>query len=223
MATITQFSGPTPQPPRYPMMHYGASPEQCAICEMWNSEWYDETGECYIVPMDNETQSDWKRWTTAVGQMCYYNIKTGQSTWEKPAELMTPLEKADASTEWTEYCTPEALRYYYNKVTKQSQWLIPDELQAARELAVKAENEHDGETRKTAGAIVSSTSVDLELGDEDDENKETKQEYTLLCEWVKQQLGDKVVKVQISKRSSSPCVLVSGKFGWFANMERLCC
>ncbi|KAM0899926.1 hypothetical protein ACQ4PT_020968 [Festuca glaucescens] len=64
---------------------------------------------------------------------------------------------------------------------------------------------------------------DLELGDEDeDKEKESKQEYTLLCDWIKQQLGDKVAKVQISKRlSSSPCVLVSGKFGWSANMERL--
>ncbi|CAD6218845.1 unnamed protein product [Miscanthus lutarioriparius] len=64
---------------------------------------------------------------------------------------------------------------------------------------------------------------DLELGDEDeDKEKERKQEYTLLCDWIKQQLGDKVAKVQISKRlSSSPCVLVSSKFGWSANMERL--
>ncbi|KAF0913803.1 hypothetical protein E2562_024890 [Oryza meyeriana var. granulata] len=64
---------------------------------------------------------------------------------------------------------------------------------------------------------------DLELGDEDeDKDNESKQEYTLLCDWIKQQLGDKVAKVQISKRlSSSPCVLVSGKFGWSANMERL--
>ncbi|KAK9934898.1 hypothetical protein M0R45_022027 [Rubus argutus] len=64
---------------------------------------------------------------------------------------------------------------------------------------------------------------DLELGDEDEvKDRETKQEYTLLCDWIKQQLGDKVAKVQVSKRlSSSPCVLVSGKFGWSANMERL--
>ncbi|KAF2916664.1 heat shock protein 90-5, chloroplastic [Oryza sativa Japonica Group] len=64
---------------------------------------------------------------------------------------------------------------------------------------------------------------DLELGDEDeDKENESKQEYTLLCDWIKQQLGDKVAKVQISNRlSSSPCVLVSGKFGWSANMERL--
>ncbi|KDP31417.1 hypothetical protein JCGZ_11793 [Jatropha curcas] len=64
---------------------------------------------------------------------------------------------------------------------------------------------------------------DLELGDEDEvTERETKQEYILLCDWIKQQLGDKVAKVQVSKRlSSSPCVLVSGKFGWSANMERL--
>ncbi|CAM8881397.1 unnamed protein product [Rhodiola kirilowii] len=64
---------------------------------------------------------------------------------------------------------------------------------------------------------------DLELGDEDEvKEREDKQEYILLCDWIKQQLGDKVAKVQVSKRlSSSPCVLVSGKFGWSANMERL--
>ncbi|XVF85729.1 hypothetical protein PTKIN_Ptkin17bG0140700 [Pterospermum kingtungense] len=64
---------------------------------------------------------------------------------------------------------------------------------------------------------------DLELGDEDEvKERETKQEYNLLCDWIKQQLGDRVAKVQISKRlSSSPCVLVSGQFGWSANMERL--
>ncbi|TYH67478.1 hypothetical protein ES332_D06G190200v1 [Gossypium tomentosum] len=64
---------------------------------------------------------------------------------------------------------------------------------------------------------------DLELGDEDEvKERETKQEYNLLYDWVKQQLGDKVAKVQISKHlSSSPCVLISGKFGWSASMERL--
>lgn len=59
-------------------------------------------------------------------------------------------------------------------------------------------------------------------GDEDEvKERETKQEYNVLCDWIKQQLGDKVAKVQVSNRlSSSPCVLVSGKFGWSANMER---
>ncbi|KAG6473486.1 hypothetical protein ZIOFF_067403 [Zingiber officinale] len=58
-------------------------------------------------------------------------------------------------------------------------------------------------------------------GDEDEVKvREEKQEYNLLCDWMKQQLDDKETKVQVSKRlCSSPCVLVSGKFGWSANME----
>ncbi|KAK3445828.1 hypothetical protein EUGRSUZ_A01044 [Eucalyptus grandis] len=64
---------------------------------------------------------------------------------------------------------------------------------------------------------------DLDLGDKDEEKeKVTKQEFGQTCDWMKKRLGDKVASVQISNRlSSSPCVLVSGKFGWSANMERL--
>ncbi|CAN6701847.1 unnamed protein product [Malus baccata var. baccata] len=64
---------------------------------------------------------------------------------------------------------------------------------------------------------------DLDLGDKNEEKeKEIKQEYGQTCDWIKKRLGDKVASVQISNRlSSSPCVLVSGKFGWSANMERL--
>ncbi|PKA49066.1 Endoplasmin like [Apostasia shenzhenica] len=64
---------------------------------------------------------------------------------------------------------------------------------------------------------------DLDLGDKDEEKeKQIKQEYGETCDWIKRRLGDKIASVQISNRlSSSPCVLVSGKFGWSANMERL--
>ncbi|ERN10631.1 heat shock protein 90-6, mitochondrial [Amborella trichopoda] len=64
---------------------------------------------------------------------------------------------------------------------------------------------------------------DLDLGDKnEDREKEMKQEYGKTCDWIKKRLGDKVASVQISNRlSTSPCVLVSGKFGWSANMERL--
>ncbi|CAH9116221.1 unnamed protein product [Cuscuta europaea] len=64
---------------------------------------------------------------------------------------------------------------------------------------------------------------DLDLGDKnEDTEKEMKQEFGPTCDWIKNRLGEKVASVQISNRlSSSPCVLVSGKFGWSANMERL--
>ncbi|XVF81481.1 hypothetical protein PTKIN_Ptkin15bG0158800 [Pterospermum kingtungense] len=64
---------------------------------------------------------------------------------------------------------------------------------------------------------------DLDLGDKNEEKeKVTKEEFGQTCDWIKKRLGEKVASVQISNRlSSSPCVLVSGKFGWSANMERL--
>ncbi|KAK8289826.1 hypothetical protein V6Z11_D07G214700 [Gossypium hirsutum] len=64
---------------------------------------------------------------------------------------------------------------------------------------------------------------DLDLGDKNEEKeKVTKEEFSRTCDWIKKRLGEKVANVQISNRlSSSPCVLVSGKFGWSANMERL--
>ncbi|GMP53696.1 hypothetical protein CsSME_00019088 [Camellia sinensis var. sinensis] len=64
---------------------------------------------------------------------------------------------------------------------------------------------------------------DLDVGDKNEEKeKEMKQEFGQTCDWIKKRLGDKVASVQISNRlSTSPCVLVSGKFGWSANMERL--
>ncbi|KAJ6401444.1 hypothetical protein OIU84_016789 [Salix udensis] len=67
------------------------------------------------------------------------------------------------------------------------------------------------------------TKEDMDLGDKNEEKEKImKQEFGQTCDWIKKRLGDKVASVQLSNRlSSSPCVLVSGKFGWSANMERL--
>ena len=55
----------------------------------------------------------------------------------------------------------------------------------------------------------------------EEKEKEMKQEFGQTCDWIKKRLGDKVAGVRISSRlSSSPCVLVAGKFGWSANMEK---
>ncbi|CAL1395733.1 unnamed protein product [Linum trigynum] len=85
-----------------------------------------------------QSAQDWQEHTAPDGRRYYYNKITRQSSWEKPLDLMTPLERADASTVWKEFTTPEGKTYYYNKVTKQSKWSIPEELKLAREQAQHA-------------------------------------------------------------------------------------
>ncbi|XP_073028401.1 pre-mRNA-processing protein 40A-like [Primulina eburnea] len=79
--------------------------------------------------------SEWKEHCSRDGKKYYYNKRTGISLWEKPLELMTPTERADASTGWREFTTPEGRKYYFHKVTKRSKWAIPDEVKLARERA----------------------------------------------------------------------------------------
>ncbi|KAJ8497340.1 hypothetical protein OPV22_007892 [Ensete ventricosum] len=101
--------------------------------------------------------SDWQEHTSADGKRYYYNKKTRQSIWEKPLELMTPIERADASTDWKEFTAADGRKYYYNKVTKQSKWTIPDELKLAREQAEKAATQPaPKETGTTVVSVASS-------------------------------------------------------------------
>jgi molecular chaperone HtpG len=62
--------------------------------------------------------------------------------------------------------------------------------------------------------------------DETEEEKKAKEEekaaFEPLVKSIKEILGDKVEKVLLSDRIvSSPCVLVTGEYGWSANMERI--
>jgi molecular chaperone HtpG len=65
----------------------------------------------------------------------------------------------------------------------------------------------------------------LELEETEEEKKKREEEvtqYNDLCSTVKEALGDKVEKVVVSNRiTDSPCVLVTGQFGWSSNMERI--
>merc|ERR1712039_126811 len=52
--------------------------------------------------------------------------------------------------------------------------------------------------------------------------EEIKAQYEPLCRLMKDILGDKVEKVIVSDRIvDSPCCLVTGEYGWSANMERI--
>ena len=73
--------------------------------------------------------------------------------------------------------------------------------------------------------LVCATKEGLKLSESEDEKKsfeEQKASTEGLCKLIKEVLDDKVEKVIVSNRlENAPCVLVTGEFGWSANMERI--
>jgi len=73
--------------------------------------------------------------------------------------------------------------------------------------------------------LVCATKEGLKLSESEDEKKtfeEQKAATEGLCKLIKEVLDDKVEKVVVSNRlDHAPCVLVTGEFGWSANMERI--
>ncbi len=73
--------------------------------------------------------------------------------------------------------------------------------------------------------LINVTKEGLKMDDSEEEKKEL-EEFTKsnekLCKLVKEVLGDNIEKAVVSNRlSESPCILVTGEYGWTANMERI--
>lgn len=87
------------------------------------------------------------------------------------------------------------------------------------EYAVQQLKEYDGKK------LISATKEGLKMDESEEEKKaleEAKSATEGLCKVVKEVLGDKVEKVMVSSRlEESPCCLVTGEYGWSANMERI--
>merc|ERR1712048_693371 len=87
------------------------------------------------------------------------------------------------------------------------------------EYAIQQLKDYQGKTMACA------TKEGLDLGLSEEEKKKAEEEkasFEDLCKKVKDILGSKVEKVIISDRMvNSPCSLVTGEYGWSANMERI--
>jgi len=87
------------------------------------------------------------------------------------------------------------------------------------EYAVQQLKEYDGKK------LLSATKEGLAIDEDEDEKKafeEAKAKTEGLCKLMKEVLDDKVEKVVVSNRlADSPCCLVTGEYGWSANMERI--
>lgn len=87
------------------------------------------------------------------------------------------------------------------------------------EYAVQQLKEFEGKK------LVCATKEGLKINESEDEKKsfeEAKAATEGLCKLIKEVLDDKVEKVVVSNRlEHAPCVLVTGEYGWSANMERI--
>merc|ERR1711912_131848 len=87
------------------------------------------------------------------------------------------------------------------------------------EYSVQQLKEYDGKK------LMAVTKEGLDLDKTEDEKKEFEEKKAAcenLCKLMKEVLGDKAEKVVVSDRlASSPCCLVTGEYGWSANMERI--
>merc|ERR1711971_1401101 len=87
------------------------------------------------------------------------------------------------------------------------------------EYAVQQLKEYDGKK------LVCCTKEGLKIDETEEEKKKREEEkaaFESLCRLMKDILGDKVEKVLVSDRIvDSPCCLVTGEYGWSANMERI--
>ena len=115
----------------------------------------------------SEGKSVWSEHKNSDGRAYYYNATTGESVWEKPPELFTPVERALAACPWREFETPDGRKYYYNESTKQTQWQVPESYRLALTGVVaadttvpsKAESESKVSTEKAQESTATATAA----------------------------------------------------------------
>jgi len=149
----------------------------------------------------------------------YHSTKSGETT----TSLDDYLSRMAADQSEIFYVTGESLKAvqdapFLEKLKKKG-YEVLFMVDPIDEYAVQQLKEFEGKK------LVSATKEGLKLSESEDEKKtfeELKAKTEPLCKLIKEVLGDKVEKVVVSNRlEQAPCVLVTGEFGWSANMERI--
>ncbi|CAI5744097.1 unnamed protein product [Peronospora destructor] len=151
------------------------------------------------------------------------NLKAGH-----PRRLDEPHEDCQAATLPLDqpgiyYVTGESKKSVENspfiEKLKKKGYEVLFMVEAIDEYAVQQLKEYEGKK------LICATKEGLKMEETEDEKKafeEAKAATEGLCKLIKEVLDDKVEKVEISNRIvESPCVLVTGEYGWSANMERI--
>lgn len=71
------------------------------------------------------SNGEWKEAADSNGRVYYYNVKTGESRWDKPHELFDEQELKLQKHSWKTAKTAEGKLYYYNATSGESRWEMP--------------------------------------------------------------------------------------------------
>jgi len=185
-----------------------------------------------------ENKEDYKKFYEAFAKNIKLGIHEDATNRTKLAELLRYHSNKSGDDmvslkEYVSHMKPEQKSVYY--ITGESKQVVESSpfLEALKkrgyevlylvdpidEYAMQQLKEFDGKK------LVCATKEGLELEETEEEKKnkeEKKKVFEDLCKKMKEILGDKVEKVVLSTRIvDSPCVLVTGEYGWSANMERI--
>merc|ERR1711862_473940 len=186
----------------------------------------------------SENKEDWKKFYEAFGKNIKFGIHEDSANREKLAELIRyhSTKSGEEMVSLREYIDNmkegQKDNYFITGESKKSVESSPFLEQLKQrglevlymvepidEYCIQQLKEFDGHK------LVSVTKEGLELPEDEEEKarrEQLKKSHEKICEVVKSVLGDKVEKVLVGTRIvASPCVLVTGEFGWSANMERI--
>jgi len=149
----------------------------------------------------------------------YHSTKSG----EDQVSLKTYVERMKETQKVIYYITGESKDAVQNspflEALKKRDLEVLFLVDPIDEYAIQQLKDYNGKSM----ACATKEGLDLGLTEEEKKSAEdTKRTFEDLCKKVKDILGKKVEKVVVSDRMvNSPCSLVTGEFGWSANMERI--
>lgn len=116
-------------------------------------------------PPASGAKKGWTEHTSNDGRIYYYNEMTKESSWEKPEELKTDLEKKLSGCPWKEYRDQSGKIYYHNIKTKESSWTIPAELQELKDKILQEEALRQESSQAVVPTTFDTEGVTMKSGD----------------------------------------------------------